>query len=104
MEHNREIYGKEEKIVGDIIYPSIEEVEQADREQLARWYRFLESPGSSAIKVKNYSRKSTREEDERFNKIYVEEAQIMNRIIHRFEEAGGFTPEISKKIDFANSV
>ena len=83
-----------------MIYPtSIEEVEQADREQLARWYRFLESPGSSAIKMKDYSRKSTKEEDERFNEIYEKEAQIMNRIVHRFKEAGGFTPEISKKID-----
>lgn len=55
-------------------YPTMEEVERADRLQLARWYRFLPSPqGRGRIK-------------------------IIDRICERFEELGGMTPEISKAI------
>lgn len=54
--------------------PTIEEVEKADREQLYRWWRFLSSPSTD------------------------DEAKVMNRIVERFDEVGGFTPEISKRI------
>lgn len=56
------------------MYPSKSEVESADREQLARWWRFLRSPQNPA------------------------EVEIMNRIAERFKGLGGFTPEISKAI------
>jgi len=54
--------------------PTMEEVEKADREQLCRWWRFLRSPLTDS------------------------EFEIMNRIAERFDEVGGFTPEISKRI------
>ena len=55
-------------------YPTIEEVEKANRERLCRWYRFLPS-------------------------LYSEEkVSIMDRIVKRWREMGGFTPEISKRI------
>jgi hypothetical protein len=55
-------------------FPTIEEVERADKEQLARWYRFLLSGESAA------------------------DQKIMKRIAERFEKLGGMTPELSKKI------
>lgn len=55
-------------------FPTIEEVEKAGKEQLARWYRFLPSGETAA------------------------DQEIMKRIAHRFEKLGGMTPELSKKI------
>jgi len=55
-------------------FPTIEEVEAADKEQLARWYRFLPSGETAA------------------------EQKIMKRIAERFEKVGGMNPELSKKI------
>jgi len=57
-----------------MIYPTIEEVEIASRLQLCKWHRFLRSP-----------------ETER-------EVEINNRMFERWQEVGGFTPEISKAI------
>lgn len=56
------------------MYPNKEEVEKADRVQICRWYRFLQSPTNQA------------------------EISIMNRIVERFWMLGGFTPKISKLI------
>jgi len=67
-------------------YPTLEEVEKASHLQLARWYRFLPSPGERAIGHPE------------FNKIFQQEAEILDRIVERFNKMGGFTPEISKKI------
>lgn len=55
-------------------FPTLEEVEKADKEQLARWYRFLPS-GETATDQK-----------------------LMKRIAERFDKLGGMTPELSKKI------
>ena len=55
-------------------FPTIEEVERADKEQLARWYRFLPSGEPAA------------------------DQKIMKRIAERSEKLGGMTPELSKKI------
>jgi hypothetical protein len=55
-------------------FPSIEEVDKADKEELARWYRFLPSGETAA------------------------EQKIMKRIAERFGKVGGMTPELSKKI------
>jgi len=55
-------------------FPTIEEVERADKEQLARWYRFLPSGETAA------------------------DQKIMKRIAGRFEKLGGMTAELSKKI------
>jgi hypothetical protein len=54
--------------------PTVEEVENADKEQLARWYRFLPSGETAA------------------------DQKIMKRIAERFEKLGGMTVELSKKI------
>jgi hypothetical protein len=55
-------------------FPTLEEVEKADKEQLARWYRFLPS-GETAV-----------------------DRKIMKRIAERFDKLGGMTLELSKKI------
>jgi hypothetical protein len=55
-------------------FPTIEEIERAGKEQLARWYRFLPSGETPA------------------------DQRIMKRIAERFEKLGGMTPELSKKI------
>ena len=55
-------------------FPTIEEIERAGKEQLARWYRFLPSGETPA------------------------DQKIMKRIAERFEKLGGMTPELSKKI------
>jgi hypothetical protein len=55
-------------------FPKLDEVEKADDEQLARWYRFLPSGETVA------------------------EKKIMKRIAKRFEKLGGMTPELNKKI------
>ena len=55
-------------------FPTVEEVEKADKEQLARWYRFLPSGETTA------------------------DQKIMRRIAERCEKLGGMTDELSKKI------
>jgi hypothetical protein len=55
-------------------FPTIQEVERANKEQLARWYRFLPSGETAA------------------------DQKIMKRIAERFEKLGGMTAELSKKM------
>jgi hypothetical protein len=55
-------------------FPTIEEVEKADKERLASWYRFLPSGETVA------------------------DQRIMKRIAERFEKLGGMTAELSTKI------
>ncbi len=55
-------------------FPTIEEVERANKEQLARWYRFLPSGETAA------------------------DQKIMKRIAERFKKLGGMTAELSKRI------
>lgn len=57
-------------------FPAMEQVEEADHEQLARWYRFLPSGDTK------------------------EQLKIMDRITERFKKLGGMTPAIEKKIGF----
>jgi hypothetical protein len=75
---------------GQMNYPTIEQVEAADHEQICRWYRFLPSPGRSAI--------DRDEPYEVFNRLLKVEAVVMTRISDRLKDLGGFTPEISKRI------
>lgn len=70
------------------MYPTLEDVRNASREQLARWYRFLPSPGASAIGL----------DRESFLTVLGREKEIMDLIVQRFQLLGGFTPELSKKI------
>jgi hypothetical protein len=67
-------------------YPTLEQVERADRLQLCRWWRHLNSPGAWAIGRDN------------FEAVKEQEVAVMDRIAERFKEVGGFTPEISKHI------
>lgn len=67
-------------------YPTLKEVENASRETLARWYRFLPSPGWNFAKRKKFFQNIEKEE------------QIMKTIVKRFEDMGGFTDELSRKI------
>jgi hypothetical protein len=68
------------------MYPTMEQVEAADRVQLAGWMRFLPSPGASVKRMKD------------FDEALVREKVILDKIAERFKEMGGMTPEISKQI------
>ena len=67
-------------------YPTAAQVESADQNTLALWVRFLQSPGWSAVGRTD------------FQTVMLAESKIMDRIIKRFEDTGGFTPGISKSI------
>jgi hypothetical protein len=57
-------------------FPTMAEVENASREELAKWYRFLPSGDTK------------------------EQQRVQDRIAERFKQLGGMTPELSKKIGF----
>jgi hypothetical protein len=57
-------------------FPTLEQVEKASHEQLAKWYRFLPSGETK------------------------EQQQVMDRLAQRFKELGGMTPALSQKIGF----
>jgi len=54
-------------------FPTMDQVEKASHEDLARWYRFLLASGK-------------------------EQQAILDKIADRFKKLGGMTPEISKRI------
>ena len=60
-------------------FPTMEQVESANREQLAWWYRFLPSGDTS------------------------EQRRIMTKLVERFKSLGGMSPELSKKIGFSGT-
>jgi hypothetical protein len=78
------------------MYPTIEQVDAADRYQICSWWRFLPSPGSRVLERRGY-----KQED--FNRALEAEAKIMDRISERLKEFGGFTPEISKGLGWGRS-
>jgi hypothetical protein len=57
-------------------FPTLEQVEKANHEQLARWYRFLPSGETK------------------------EHQRVLDRLAQRFKAMGGMTEQISKKIGF----
>lgn len=67
-------------------YPTMDEVNAADRMQICRWVRFLDSPGIFAVGHPD------------FDAILEREVAIMDRICERLKEFGGFTPGISKTL------
>ena len=69
-----------------MIYPTLQEVEEANREQLAEWWRFLPSPGWSHINSSD------------FDKFLGEETEVMDLICERFTGMGGFNAKISKEV------
>ena len=54
-------------------FPTMQQVEKATKEDLARWYRFLLGTND-------------------------EQRKILHRVAKRLELLGGMTPELSKKI------
>ena len=71
-------------------YPSPAAVEDADKEQLGRWYRFLPSPWSAALAAGKHG--------DEFDSACLAQSKTVARIVERFNELGGWTPEISKSI------
>ena len=71
---------------GDMIYPTEGQIKEASREQLCAWWRFLPSPGSSAVGTPEFSSKLE------------SECKTLDHIAHHLNACGGFTPQISKKI------
>ena len=67
-------------------YPTLDEVNAANRSQICCWVRFLKSPGAEAVGRAD------------FHQVLDAEAAIMDLICKRLQELGGFTPEISKQI------
>lgn len=80
-------------------YPSLEQVEAADHEQLTRWSRFLPSPGASAI-PDDPGEGGTLPDgwQERVEQVRLAEAPVLDRILRRLQDLGGMTPELSKRI------
>jgi DNA-directed RNA polymerase subunit RPC12/RpoP len=70
-------------------YPDAGEVERATPEQLAKWHRFLPSPGEVAVPL---------DDRDEFERVLRWEAAILDRIEARFKEVGGMTPQLSKAI------
>lgn len=65
------------------MYPSLNQVQAASQLQLAKWMRFLPSPGLQAAGNPDF--------EDVFNK----ENEVMTRITARFE---GWTPALSKAV------
>lgn len=70
-------------------YPSIDEVNAADKVQLARWLRFLQPPGMSAKDEPDEALRADISETQR---------QIMVVIGMRFDSMGAWDPELSKQV------
>lgn len=72
--------------MGSMNYPTMHQVEAANREQLGSWFRFLPSAGQWAIGNADFA------------KVFRAEQAIMQRIIERFDEEGGMDSVLSKLI------
>ncbi len=57
-------------------FPTLQEVEKANREQLAEWFSHLPAGETS------------------------EQKKVMDRINERFKKLGGMTPELEKKVGY----
>lgn len=67
-------------------YPTMEEVNKAGHEQLARWWRFLPCAGEEAAGT-HY-----------FDRILDDQVRIIHRIQIRLARMGGITEVISKTV------
>lgn len=78
-------------------YPTEEQVEKAvareDRFKLGFWLRFLPSPGD------NYLNGNDGFDNVAFHTILREEKAILDGIHNAFHELGGWTTELSKRIE-----
>lgn len=71
-------------------YPTATQVEAASHQELARWMRFLRSPGMRAIEADMQWAAAEAEREV--------EAAILALITARFHEAGGWNAELSKAV------
>ena len=62
------------------------EIDNSSHYQLAKWYRFLPSPGQKSVGKP------------KFKEDMEKEADLLEYIIHKFNKKGRFTPELSKQI------
>lgn len=74
-------------------YPTLDEVETADKALLGRWYRFLASPGGQWFENCD---------EAAFRAIIDKQEKILNRIVERFKQLGGWTPALSKAIGWGS--
>ena len=75
-------------------YPSMAEVEKADRVQLGKWMRFLPSPG-----ISHYDTSNDPSINERVRSFALSvECETLHLIETRFRSLGGWSPEISKEV------
>jgi hypothetical protein len=70
-------------------FPTMDEVDGANRQQLGRWFRFLPSPGMDWTNDKDYKEKLAKE------------LNILQRILNRFDDLGGWDARLSKQIGWS---
>jgi hypothetical protein len=75
-------------------YPKMENVRTANRLKLAMWARFLPSPGSAWIGQCSVV----------FDVMHQAEATTLKAILARFNELGGWSPAVSKKLGWDEPV
>jgi hypothetical protein len=76
-----------------MLYPTIQEVQEADHFLLGTWLRKLPSPGMNAVNAGMVN-------NEDYGAIRAAESAILNLISNRFNELGGWNPQLSKAIGF----
>jgi hypothetical protein len=69
-------------------YPDLARIRTVSRMQLAIWARFLPSPGSAWIASG----------PAKFDRMLGYEVVILEAILDRFKELGGWSPSLSKKV------
>jgi hypothetical protein len=69
-----------------MVYPTLNEINQASHYELGKWMRFLQSPGLCAAGEKD------------FDNVMNREKKLLDRIIERFSEMGGWNPSLSKMV------
>ena len=85
-------------------YPTLKEAEEADRTQLAKWYRFLPSPGINFIKKHENDTELGKLDKDELRDVIELEQNIMFVICKRFKLMGMFTSSISKEVGWVGSL
>lgn len=67
-------------------YPTKHQIEVAHHIDLARWARYLKSPGFRACGTPEFA------------KVFEEENELLDLILARFNEFGGWNPALSKAV------
>lgn len=82
-------------------YPTMQEVEAADKKQLATWHRFLPSPGavySDKAPATTLNADAQEETGEQWQERSDREFAILGRITARLTDAGGWDAQLSKEV------